>query len=197
AAEDRLAEEVVVRAGVLEFAPCGGRGCGAVRRGATRRGGGLAVLAVLVVDRRDLCHRRVELVLLRGGRGVLVRRRGGGGDGGGRRAGVRRCRLCRGLRRGLRGGRAVGAGRARRCRFRAGPLRVCSSGPALLGAAGSPVEQGGAHEATLASGRRGRGLAAAHSRGRGVCRLRPRIRCLRRRGGGGGGRRSRIRLRGR
>src|SRR5699024_7594920 len=79
AAEDRLAEEVVVRAGVLEVAPCGGRGCGAVRRGATRRGGGLAVLAVLVVDRRDLCHRRVELVLLRGGRGVLVLRRVGGG----------------------------------------------------------------------------------------------------------------------
>src|SRR5699024_8105578 len=80
AAEDRLAEEVVVRAGVLEFAPCGGRGCGAVRRGATRRGGGLAVLAVLVVDRRALWRRRAERGLVRGGRGVLGLRRGGGGD---------------------------------------------------------------------------------------------------------------------
>src|SRR5699024_2387884 len=39
AADDRLAEEVVVRAGVLEFAPCGGRGCGAVRRGVCWGGG--------------------------------------------------------------------------------------------------------------------------------------------------------------
>src|SRR5699024_452541 len=83
AAEDRLAEEVVVRAGVLEGAPCGGRGCGAVRRGATRRGGGLAVLGVLVVHRRGRCHRRGGLLPLRGGgRGGGAGRGGAPGRGG-------------------------------------------------------------------------------------------------------------------
>src|SRR5699024_6206310 len=73
AAEDGLAEQVVVRAGVLELARRVGGRCGAPCRGATRRRDGLAVLGVLVVDRRDLRHRRLELVLRRAARGIVLR----------------------------------------------------------------------------------------------------------------------------
>src|SRR5699024_9714000 len=222
AAEDSLAEQVVVRAGVLELARRVGGRCGAPCRGATRRRDGLAVLGVLVVDRRDLRHRRLELVLRRAARGIVLRV--GGRDRGRRRGGGRRCRCgrrprrdrCAGRCRGSIGGRLDGRlgrcrgsiggrldgrlgrcrgsiggrldgrlgrcrgsigggldGRLGRCRGSIGGgldgrLGRCrgsiGGGPVLLGAAGPPVEERGAHEAALAPGR-GRGPAAARGGG--------------------------------
>src|SRR5699024_6960615 len=194
AAEDGLAEQVVVRAGVLELARRVGGRCGAPCRGATRRRDGLAVLGVLVVDRRDLRHRRLELVLRRAARGIVLRV--GGRDRGRRRGGGRRCRCGRRPRRDRCAGRCRGSigggldGGVGRCRGGIGGgldgrLGRCrgsiGGGPVLLGAAGPPVEERGAHEAALAPGR-GRGPAAA--RGGGGFRLCRSIRRGRRSGGG-------------